>query len=287
MSERTNVTQLPPSIEIWEMLGKESSRRAKRFDFLEMNPGIFTELRNVAVQARANDRVVSEWQAMSFDDVMGSSMNLVDELDRYLSDETTWQNAKSLYAPLNLQIEPKDSDLIFVFGSNINARVDKAIELYRAGIAPKIMTTGLGSNYSKQTMSEGRLQANYAISEGIPAEAIIVEECSITTSDNVKRSFDMWQDMDWKPTHVTLVTSEFHLLRAYADMYKFSDYDIEIYTASPVPTDDLNEINWIKSEFGRRVILNEYAKLIMSSKVDQVLTEESVLPKRYFGKENS
>ena len=282
MSERTNVTQLPPSIEIWEMLGKESSRRAKRFDFLEMNPGIFTELRNVAVQARANDRVVSEWQAMSFDDVMGSSMNLVDELDHYLSDETTWQNAKDLYAPLNLQIEPKESDLIFVFGSNINARVDKAIELYRAGIASKIMTTGLGSNYSKQTMSEGRLQADYAISEGIPAEAIITEECSITTSDNVKRSFDMWQDMDWKPTHVTLVTSEFHLLRAYADMYKFADYDIEIYTASPMPTDDLNEINWIKSEFGRRVILNEYAKLIMGSKVDQVLTEESVLPKKYF-----
>ena len=282
MSERTNVTQLPPSFEIREMLGKESSRRAKRFDFLEMNPGIFTELRNVAAQARANDRVVSDWQAMSFDDVMGSSMNLVDELDHYLSDETTWQNAKSLYMPLNLQIEPKESDLIFVFGSAINARVDKAIELYRAGIASKIMTTGLGSNYSKQTMSEGRLQADYAISEGIPAEAIIVEECSITTSDNVKRSFDMWQDMDWKPTRVTLVTSEFHLLRAYADMYKFSDYDIEIYTASPMPTDDLNEINWIKSEFGRRVILNEYAKLIMGSKVDQVLTEESVLPKKYF-----
>ena len=282
MSERTNVTQLPPSFEIREMLGKESSRRAKRFDFLEMNPGIFTELRNVAAQARANDRVVSDWQAMSFDDVMGSSMNLVDELDHYLSDETTWQNAKDLYVPLNLQIEPKESDLIFVFGSAINARVDKAIELYRAGIASKIMTTGLGSNYSKQTMSEGRLQADYAISEGIPAEAIIVEECSITTSDNVKRSFDMWQDMDWKPTRVTLVTSEFHLLRAYADMYKFADYDIEIYTASPMPTDDLNEINWIKSEFGRRVILNEYAKLIMGSKVDQVLTEESVLPKKYF-----
>ena len=282
MSERTNVTQLPPSFEIREMLGKESSRRAKRFDFLEMNPGIFTELRNVAAQARANDRAVSDWQAMSFDDVMGSSMNLVDELDHYLSDETTWQNAKDLYAPLNLQIEPKESDLIFVFGSAINARVDKAIELYRAGIASKIMTTGLGSNYSKQTMSEGRLQADYAISEGIPAEAIIVEECSITTSDNVKRSFDMWQDMDWKPTRVTLVTSEFHLLRAYADMYKFADYDIEIYTASPMPTDDLNEINWIKSEFGRRVILNEYAKLIMGSKVDQVLTEESVLPKKYF-----
>ncbi len=282
MSERTNVTQLPPSVEIRKILGKESSRRAKRFDFLEMNPGIFTELRNVAAQARANDRVVSDWQAMSFDDVMGSSMNLVDELDHYLSDETTWQNAKDLYAPLNLQIEPKESDLIFVFGSAINARVDKAIELYRVGIASKIMTTGLGSNYSKLTMSEGRLQADYAISEGIPAEAIIVEECSITTSDNVKRSFDMWQDMDWKPTRVTLVTSEFHLLRAYADMYKFADYDIEIYTASPMPTDDLNEINWIKSEFGRRVILNEYAKLIMGSKVDQVLTEESVLPKKYF-----
>ena len=282
MSERTNVTQLPPSVEIRKILGKESSRRAKRFDFLEMNPGIFTELRNVAAQARANDRVVSDWQAMSFDDVMGSSMNLVDELDHYLSDETTWQNAKDLYVPLNLQIEPKESDLIFVFGSAINARVDKAIELYRVGIASKIMTTGLGSNYSKLTMSEGRLQADYAISEGIPAEAIITEECSITTSDNVKRSLDMWQDMDWKPARVTLVTSEFHLLRAYTDMYKFADYDIEIYTASPMSTDDLNGTNWIKSEFGRRVILNEYAKLIMGSKVDQVLAEENVLPKKYF-----
>ena len=106
--------------------------------------------------------------------------------------------------------------------------------------------------------------------------------CAYLACFSVSCAFDMWQDMDWKPTRVTLVTSEFHLLRAYADMYKFADYDIEIYTASPMPTDDLNEINWIKSEFGRRVILNEYAKLIMGSKVDQVLAEENVLPKKYF-----
>ena len=273
MRERINITQLPLSVEVREMLAKESPRRAMRLDFLEMNPGIFTELRSIAAQAGVNDRIVSDWQAMSFDEVMSSGMNLVDELDHYLSDEDSWKNAQSLYASLNLQIEPKESDLIFLFGSDTNARVDKAIELYRAGIAPKIMTTGFGANYSKQTVSEGRLQAEYASAMGVPQEDIIIEERSISTPDNVKRSIDMWQDMNWRPKRVTMVTSEFHLLRAYESMYKFPDWDMQIFTAAPAPSEGLGAANWIKSETSRRIVLNEYIKLIMMSKVDQVLAD--------------
>lgn len=273
MSERTNVTQLPSSDEIRAMIEKESPRRAVRLDFLDMHPEIFTELRNIASQAGIDDSIIDEWRSVLFDEMIQSGMRLVDELEHYLSDEQTWKSAENLYSPLNLQIKPKESDLIFVFGSAINARVDKAIELYRAGIASKIMTTGFGSNYGKQTESEGRLQAEYAIAKGVPDEAIIIEDRSINTPDNVKRSIDMWQEINWCPKRVTIVTSEFHMLRAYADMYKFPDWDMEIYTATPNPAENLSATNWITSEPGRRIILNEYIKLIMDCKVDQVVAE--------------
>ena len=273
MSKRTNVTQLPASAELREMIAKESPRRAVRRDFLETHPDIFTELRTVADHAGIDDSIIDEWQNMSFDETIRRGAALVDELERHLANERTWGYAERLYAPLNVQITPEASDLIFVFGSDINARIDTAIELYRAGIAPKIMTTGFGANYSKQTVGEGRLQAEYAIAAGVPAETLIVEERSIATPDNVKRSIDMWQEMNWQPQRVTMVTSEFHLLRAYVDMYKFPDWDMQIFTAAPAPSEDLNAANWIKSETGRRIILNEYTKLIMESKIDQVLAE--------------
>lgn len=277
MSERTNVTQLPPSDEVRAMIEKESPRRAVRLDFLDMHPEIFTELRNITSQAGIDNSIIDEWRSVPFDEMMLRSSVLVDEIERYLSDEQTWKSAENLYSPLNLQIKPKKSDLIFVFGSDINARVDKAIELYRAGIAPKIMTTGFGSNYSKRTVSEARLQTEYAIAKGVPDEAIITEDRSVNTPDNVKCSIDMWYEMNWCPKRVTIVTSEFHMLRAYADMYKFPDWDMEIYTASPSTTDELNATGWIMSDSGRRIILNEYIKLIMDCKVDQVVEEGALL----------
>ena len=277
MSERTNVTQLPQSDEIRAIMEKESSRRAVRLDFLEKHPEVFAELRKVASQAGIDDSIIDDWQNVQFDEMIRRGSVLVDEIERYLSDEQTWKCAEALYSLLNLQIEPKKSDLIFVFGSDINARVDKAIELYRAGIAPKIMTTGFGSNYSKQTVSEARLQTEYAIAKGVPDEAIITEDRSVNTPDNVKCSIDMWYEMNWRPKRVTIVTSEFHMLRAYADMYKFPDWDMEIYTASPSTTDELNATGWIMSDSGRRIILNEYIKLIMGCKVDQVVEEGALL----------
>jgi hypothetical protein len=67
MSKRTNVTQLPASAELREMIAKESPRRAVRRDFLETHPDIFTELRTVADHAGIDDSIIDEWQNMSFD----------------------------------------------------------------------------------------------------------------------------------------------------------------------------------------------------------------------------
>lgn len=276
MSARSSNLELPTADELREMIQKESPRLAARRDFLDVHAGVFKALRAFANETRIDCRILDDWKTVSFDETVERGTVLVNELEQHLVDERVWSIAGQLYAPLNFRVSPVKSDVIFVFGSSINKRVDAAVELYRAGVAPKIMTTGHGPHWGVNRLSEGRTQAEYAIASGVPQEDIIVEERSIATPDNVKRSVDMWLAMNWRPTRVTIVTSEFHLMRAYMDMYKFPDWGMQIFTAAPDPSEELNVVNWIKTETGRRIVLNEYAKLIMESKIDQVLAEDKL-----------
>src|SRR5881628_875669 len=66
----------------------------------------------------------------------------------------------------------------------LRARVDHAIQLWRRGLAPRLIVTGgrgLGD-----TTSEAAVELRYAISHGIPASAIIVEAESRTTSESLR-----------------------------------------------------------------------------------------------------
>ncbi len=64
------------------------------------------------------------------------------------------------------------------------ARLDHALELYRRGIAPLIVTLG-GSGGDQY--SEGSVGAGYLISKGIPEEDIIAETESRNTEESARR----------------------------------------------------------------------------------------------------
>jgi uncharacterized SAM-binding protein YcdF (DUF218 family) len=71
------------------------------------------------------------------------------------------------------------------------ARLDHAIELYKAGYAPYLITTGgklPGDNYT-----EAQTGYNYATKRGVPASAILMEQTGSTTLEsvqNVRAIFD-------------------------------------------------------------------------------------------------
>ena len=90
----------------------------------------------------------------------------------------------------------------------------------------------------------------------------------------MKRSIDCWEAMLWRPQRITLVTSGFNVRRAEMNMYKFVPWPVEIFTASPEPSPSLRVNTWITTDRGRRLILNEYAKIIIESTIDHLLVAE-------------
>jgi uncharacterized SAM-binding protein YcdF (DUF218 family) len=78
--------------------------------------------------------------------------------------------------------EAQPADVILVLGAAeyrgrpspvLKARLDHALDLYRKGLAPRIMTTGGAGG--DPVFTEGDVGRDYLTSQGVPPEAIVVE----------------------------------------------------------------------------------------------------------------
>lgn len=90
----------------------------------------------------------------------------------------------------------------------LRARVEKAVALYRAGIAPRVLFTG---GRWRTSPAEARVALELALAEGLPAEACLVEEESRTTAENAANAARLKAAGD-EPA--VIVSDPFHLLRA-------------------------------------------------------------------------
>jgi uncharacterized SAM-binding protein YcdF (DUF218 family) len=63
------------------------------------------------------------------------------------------------------------------------ARLDHAVDLYRAGVAPRMVMTG-GKAPGDRTTEAASARA-YAVAHGVPADAILVEDQSRTTLESI------------------------------------------------------------------------------------------------------
>jgi uncharacterized SAM-binding protein YcdF (DUF218 family) len=69
------------------------------------------------------------------------------------------------------------------------ARLDHAVELYEAGIAPRLVLTGGKANGDRTT--EAASARAYAIDHGVPAGAILMDEKSRTTLESIRAVGDL------------------------------------------------------------------------------------------------
>jgi uncharacterized SAM-binding protein YcdF (DUF218 family) len=90
----------------------------------------------------------------------------------------------------------------------LRARVDHAIQLWRRGLAPRLIVTG-GSGLG-DTTTEAAVERRYAIAHGIPASAISLEPESRSTSESLRNVAAM---MGEDSREVILVSDPFHMLR--------------------------------------------------------------------------
>lgn len=91
----------------------------------------------------------------------------------------------------------------------LRARLDHAIDLYRRGMAPRIIFTGGFGNHD--TTSEAAVGQRYAIEHGVPPRAILIENSGRSTAESLRHVAVL---MDAEPSRdVILVSDPFHMLR--------------------------------------------------------------------------
>ncbi|CAN5350572.1 hypothetical protein BH11MYX1_BH11MYX1_44590 [soil metagenome] len=86
-------------------------------------------------------------------------------------------------------------------------RVAAAVELYRRGAAPRIVTTGGVTAGSSR--AEASVLAEALVAAGIPRDAVTIEDRAQTTDDNAQLTARLLG-----PARVWLVTQPFHARRA-------------------------------------------------------------------------
>ena len=111
----------------------------------------------------------------------------------------------------------KRADAIVVLGAAqydgrpspvLRARMDHAIDLWRRGLAPWLITTG--GRGAGDTTSEAAVERRYAISHGVPDSSILAESRSRSTSETMRNVASMVGE---QRRTVILVSDPFHMLR--------------------------------------------------------------------------
>jgi uncharacterized SAM-binding protein YcdF (DUF218 family)/glycosyltransferase involved in cell wall biosynthesis len=138
--------------------------------------------------------------------------------------------------PLKISEPPVASDAIVVFaggvgesgraGGGVQERVSKAVSLFHQGVAPRLIISS-GFVY---TLREAEVIKAIAIANGVPAEAIILEERAANTYENVEFTNRILQDKGWR--HIALVSSPYHMRRAMMTWRKVAP-DVGVVATPP------------------------------------------------------
>ena len=120
------------------------------------------------------------------------------------------------------------SDAILVLGCQVmedgslslmlKDRLDKAVELYKQGIAEKIIVSG---DHGREEYDEVNAMKSYLIENEIPSENIFMDHAGFSTYESLYRAGHIF-----KVKKLTVVTQEYHLYRA---VYIGNKLGIETY----------------------------------------------------------
>lgn len=116
---------------------------------------------------------------------------------------------------IDCPVKCEGADCIIVLGAGIWGnkpspmladRLNKAIDLYKKGVAPKIIMTG---DHGKKYYNEVKVMKNFAIDRGVPSEDIFMDHAGFSTYDSLYRARDIFG-----AKNVVIVSQEYHLHRS-------------------------------------------------------------------------
>lgn len=110
----------------------------------------------------------------------------------------------------------EDADCIIVLGCQVRDdgtpsdmlrdRLERGIELYNMGVAPKIIMSG---DHGQTEYDEVNTMKQYAIDAGVPSEDIFMDHAGFSTYESIYRAKEIFE-----ADNIVIVTQEYHLYRA-------------------------------------------------------------------------
>lgn len=149
----------------------------------------------------------------------------------------------------------KSDAIVAVSGGDTEARAGEAIKLYENGWAPLLVFSGAAQDKSGPSNAEAMRQ--YAIRQGVPSDAILIDEDSETTRQNAENTQTIFAQQNI--TSVILVTSGYHQRRAGLEFNARTDVAVRNH---PVASDNQWSSIWWLTPFGWFLAVGEFIKII-------------------------
>ena len=149
------------------------------------------------------------------------------------------QHADPLWRFLAVADPPARSDVIFVFGSQAFAVPARAAELYHAGHAPVVLTSG---HYGRMTRDhfpapEAVVFRDWLVRDGVPPEAIVTEPDATNTLENVRFGLAALDRAGVAVQRALLVAKPF-VMRRCAATFDRQAPDVEVRCCPPATSLD-------------------------------------------------
>lgn len=130
--------------------------------------------------------------------------------------------AKQLWNYHHVHHSPEKSDCILALGSHDLRVAERAAELYLQGFAPLVIMSGGLGNFTKEMWSEKEADkfAKVAIQKGVPEAAILIENSSTNTGENILFTQKLLQEKNLDPQSFIVVQKPYMERRSFATFKK-------------------------------------------------------------------
>jgi len=144
--------------------------------------------------------------------------------------------AEKIWSYMLMHQIPERADAILVFGSYNPIIALRAVELYKAGLAPIVVFSG---NRSDSTTSwdktEAETMAELAIKNGLPPEVVRLETEAKNSGENTKFSRELLAKEGINPKKIIVVQKPYAERRTYATV-RAQWPEVEVIVTSPQMT---------------------------------------------------
>lgn len=265
--KRDNFSQLPNSAELQGILSAEAKRDLpegkEEMHYMDFSPLIrLMEHFGIETELIVSDYTKEDLEAQ---DLLERGKALIGQLkEMLLSQELSPEDLEACNVAYDYLAEedvPEEADLIFVFGAKTPLRIEKAVELYQQGLSEKILVSGRGPSYGDTKVpTEADIYAGIAAEKGVSADAIIIEDKSITIPDNVRSSLNLLDKNGVPYSSIILVNSPYTQRRGQAHFRKYLPDSVKLIRVNSGTGDQYKRDSWYKNPTGIDVVLSEYFK---------------------------